>query len=488
MSIAVPMSGKLEENTLPRLLNYLNEIKSTGTLSLTKDGINKKLYFKDGAIIFASSTYDDDRLGELLLKVGKITVNQYETASKVIKQTGKRMGGVMVELGYLKPKDLFWGVKYQVQEIVCSLFSWTSGDYEFVHGALPAAEVITLHMSTANLILQGIKRIDDWTRISRSVPPLDGVLTVTSNPLKLYQDVAMSDDEKRIVSLFDGKRTIKEVFNQAKIGGFEALKAVYILYSIGMLEEPVKAAAASKAKAAPAPPPPPVGPEPIPLDKVAIHKAFIDSKSQNYYELLKVGSEVTVEEMKASYQRLAKLYHPDQQFKAGMSEIKDELDELFKRVSEAYSILSDDSRRWEYDLSLSTVMGEPQRASSDKVVKPKDKAKAKEAFAKGVESFKARDLESATVHFKEAVRLDSGNANYYSHLALALLQRPRREAEAEEAMIEAVRLEPKNPEHHANLGLLYQKAGIKDKAKSAFGEALKLDPKHAKALKGLGKK
>ena len=55
-------------------------------------------------------------------------------------------------------------------------------------------------------------------------------------------------------------------------------------------------------------------------------------------------------------------------------------------------------------------------------------------------------------------------------------------------MLEAIKLEPKNADHQANLGLLYQKSGIRDKAKEAFEAALRLDPKNVKALKGLGKK
>jgi len=480
MSTGIPLAGKLDENNLPRLLSHIHEIKSTGTLALLRDGVNKKLFIKNGDIIFASSTYEGDRLGEILLKTGKITLSQFDAASKIVIQTGKRMGGVLVELGYLKPKDLFWGVKFQVQEIVASLFDWTDGDYDFSAGELPSSEVITLHMSTANLILQGIKRIDDWTRISRGVPPMKSVLALTTNPLKLYQDISLSVEERAMLSLFDGKKSIKEVFALSKMGDFDALKAVYTFFSIGMLEE---AGAPSGKKAGPAKGVD-IGPAPG-LDKTAVHKAYIDSKSQNYYELLHIDTEATSVEVEETYLKMAKLYHPDQQFREGMQQLKGELEELFNRVTEAYNILSDDSRRWEYDLSLATVM---QGRSGTGYKKAKDPAKAKEAYSKGIASFKAKDLESATVHFKEATRLDASNAGYYSHLALALLQRPKRESEAEEAMLAAIELEPGSADHRANLGLLYQRAGIRDKAKQAFEDALKIDPGNDKALKGLGRK
>jgi len=476
----LPLSGKLEENTLPGLLSCLYEKKNTGTLSVARDGIEKSLYFKGGNIVFASSSYEGDRLGEMLLKAGKINLQQFEAASKVIKATGKRIGGVLVELGFLVPKDLFWGVKHQVREIIYSLFDWTEGEYRFYPGDIPSGEVITLHMSTANLILRGVKRINDWTRVSRGMPPMGAVLKVTADPLKLYQDVDLTGDEKRVISLFDGKRTIKEVLALAKAGDFEALKAVHVFYSIGVLEEAEGGELRQDGPAAS------VGEPGTLIDRISVHKAFIDSKSQNHYELLGLDSEASQKEIEAAYQKYARVYHPDQQFKDGMEQLKDELEELFSKVKEAHAILSDDSRRWEYDLSLATVMSAPGRAEASRKGKPKNPAKARDAFLKGVKNLKAKDFESATVKFKEAARLDSTNPEYFSHLALTLLQRPKREAEAEEAMLKAIELEPGNAGHYANLGLLYQKAGLKEKARESFDAALRLEPKNPKALKALG--
>jgi len=482
MSNNVPLKGGLGENSLPKLLIYLSEIKGTGTLRLVNGRIEKKLFIKNGGIVFASSNYEGDRLGELMLKAGKINVQQFEAASKVVVEQGKRMGGVMVELGFIKPKDLFWGVKYQVQEICCSLFTWTEGEYEFLQGDLPSTEVITLHMSTANLILQGVKRIDDWTRISRGIPNMDTVLSVTDNPLKLYQDVSLSAEEKQIVSLFDGKHTIKNVFDTSNVGDFEALKAVYVLYTIGIIEE---ADGKPKKKAAVARPAAEAAERAGALDepdKAAIHDAYLKSREQNFYEVLGLTKNADAGQIEVAYHRLARRYHPDLHYRKGMEGMRTELDNLFGKVTEAYSILSDESRRWEYDLQISTTEeGAPGKAS------PRDPAKAEAAFNSGVNALRARDLDAATNFFNEAIQNDPKNAKYYSHLALALLQRPRRQAEAEEAMQFAIRLEPQVADHQANLGILYQMSGIHDKALKAFDAALRLDPKNKKALKGLGK-
>ena len=84
-----------------------------------------------------------------------------------------------MELGYLTPKDLFWGVKYQVKEIIYSLFQLEDGECEFIEGDVPTDEVITLKMSMGNLIHEGVKRIDNWTRIRREMPDTGIALTLS---------------------------------------------------------------------------------------------------------------------------------------------------------------------------------------------------------------------------------------------------------------------------------------------------------------------
>ena len=64
----------------------------------------------------------------------------------------------------------------------------------------------------------------------------------------------------------------------------------------------------------------------------------------DYYEILTVSRQATLEEIKASYRRLALKYHPDRNPGDRVAE------EQFKRVSEAYQVLSDSEKRQLYDL------------------------------------------------------------------------------------------------------------------------------------------
>lgn len=475
MRAEVPLSGNLEDYSLPEILVYLNQKQKTGTLVLSNPPAEKKIYFKNGDAIFASSNYDDDRLGEMLLKAGTITLEQYDKSVEMLKQTGKRQGAILVELGSLTPKDLFAGVKYQVREIIYSLFMWEKGLFNFIEAPLLAEEVITLKMSMGNLIYEGIGRIDNWTRIRGEMPPTESVLKLNDDPLCLFQDVGLKGHDMTILSLVDGKTTIKEIMENSGLSSFNALKALYVLYSLGILvlkegraEEPVDMSMEEILRSE------------TPEEKAFIEKVdslYIDIDNKTHYELLGVDDTADSNTVKKAYYRLAKEYHPDRHHSTTDADLKEKLTAIFDRLSKAYDILKDDKNREEYERSF-------LRKDVAAIVSA-DAERAEEQYKRGIEEFKKGDYWSAADLFRWATRLAPDKARYWSYLSLSLSKMPNRLKEAEETLLKAIELEPHKAEHYANLGLLYLKAGMKKRAKSQFEKALRWDPKNQKALQGL---
>ena len=66
---------------------------------------------------------------------------------------------------------------------------------------------------------------------------------------------------------------------------------------------------------------------------------------QDYYEILGLKRDATAEEIKSSYRRLARKWHPDLR----PAHEKKEAEEQFKRVNEAYEVLKDSEKRARYD-------------------------------------------------------------------------------------------------------------------------------------------
>src|SRR4030042_3835297 len=117
------ISGFLKHYPLADIFLDLHRSEKDGILEIRNGSTSKRIYMKNGDMVFATSNKEEDRLGEVLLKAGRITADQYYQSVDIIKKTGKRLGAALVELGYIKPEALIQAVRHQVEEIVLSLFN-----------------------------------------------------------------------------------------------------------------------------------------------------------------------------------------------------------------------------------------------------------------------------------------------------------------------------------------------------------------------------
>ena len=480
----IPLKENIKKFSLPYIINSIREENTTGILRLTNQNIKKDLFIKGGYIIFATSNRDEERLGDILLKSGKINKEQYDISVRVLKETGKRQGQILLEQKFISAKELLTFIRHQIKEIIMELFSWEKGEYEFIPGELPMEEVITLDISTGNIIIEGIKKINNLTIIRSGLPSVNSIPALSSNPLNIFQDVELDSDVKNILLLINGKNRLKDICNISSLPEFDALKNIYLLYSTGFILNKIEGVKTLKEEA--------IEQEPIKTSKESvdiekIHNAFSLLKEQNNYEILNVKENAAEAEIKKAYFRLAKEYHPDRHLnlKEKSADIKNKLEALFARITEAYNILIDDEKKREYDISLAARFikhREKEEAKEDNI------NKAKAQFIIGKKNMDKGNFWGAADALRWAIRLDPNNAKYLSHFGKALSHMPRRLHEAEESCKKAIKMEPTNSDHYINLATIYKKAGLEGKAKAMLEDALKWDPDNETILTELGRK
>jgi len=148
---------------LADLLSLIHEAGKSGFLLFEYQDEEKAVYLNRGEVVFAESNIPTDRLGACLLRTGLIDEAQLALAeSRYHPMT--RFGKVIVELGLLTPRDLWSGVKSQVEEIVRSLFSYTAGWIHFWEGEIEPDNVVRLSLPTNRLIDEGLARRDELLR------------------------------------------------------------------------------------------------------------------------------------------------------------------------------------------------------------------------------------------------------------------------------------------------------------------------------------
>jgi len=157
--MSIVLSGKLSFTPLAESLEQLRGKNATGTLTVRCGDTVKIIYIKDGQIIFASSTVVDDRLGEILVKAGKLTRDNLEQALQAYKKSVgiKKLGAILVEQGFVSPRDLFAALKTQVKDIIYSLFLLAEGEYQF-EDCLPP-DILQLQINFESLIAEIIQRM-----------------------------------------------------------------------------------------------------------------------------------------------------------------------------------------------------------------------------------------------------------------------------------------------------------------------------------------
>ncbi len=157
--MALSLSGNLIETPFSDVIAVLRQQKATGTLTCGTGPDEKSLYVKNGHIIFATSKDERDRLGEIMMKNGKITRGQLDRALKMHQNSAglKKIGAIFVEQGFVSPKDLFNGLNTQVRAIIHSLFLLTEGPYNFEE-RLPA-DVIPLQINMEELLRDVIQQM-----------------------------------------------------------------------------------------------------------------------------------------------------------------------------------------------------------------------------------------------------------------------------------------------------------------------------------------
>jgi hypothetical protein len=153
------LTGNFKETPFSVVVAALSQQGATGTLICVAGRFEKSVYLKSGQIVFAASKDESDRLGETMVRVGMITRSQLsKTLELHQKSMGlKKIGAVMVEHGFVTPKELFNGLKHQVRGILRGLLLLTEGTYSFKE-TIPR-DIIPLQISMDELMREAAQPV-----------------------------------------------------------------------------------------------------------------------------------------------------------------------------------------------------------------------------------------------------------------------------------------------------------------------------------------
>ncbi len=240
------IKGSLKEASLPDVLQLLALGKKTGCLAVADRQNFGYIYFEDGRICYASIVNRRDRIGDLLRKNQLVTSEQLDQAIHLQEvHRDRRLGDILIELGAVSREQLERLLFLQIEEAVYHLFTWVQGTFNFEAGVKPEQQVFTVSINPESLLLEGARRVDEWSQIEKKIPSFDIIFAV--DPAHAPgDDVDLSTHQRRILPLLDGTRDVRQVIDECSLVEFEAAQALYGLITAGYVRR-----VGTSAKAAP---------------------------------------------------------------------------------------------------------------------------------------------------------------------------------------------------------------------------------------------
>ncbi|HVR72180.1 MAG TPA: DUF4388 domain-containing protein [Vicinamibacteria bacterium] len=223
--------GEIGDTNVAELLRSLLNSGETGFLTVRDGDVTKSVYIRAGRVLYAASTNVDERLGESLLLRGRITARQYVEASKMVRP-GLRLGAILLELGALESEELIPAVEHQVKEILMDLFTWTHGTYDLVIKDLDPDTLVTLNISTENLILEGIRRVRAWSQLMRGLGDIGAVLARAGGP---DYKLELSAEEQEVLAQVNGRSTVEQICDVSYLSHFETCRILWGLLVLGVV-------------------------------------------------------------------------------------------------------------------------------------------------------------------------------------------------------------------------------------------------------------
>jgi hypothetical protein len=162
------LSADVRAFPIADVLGLIHRATKSGFLLFCHGEHEKAVYLHRGEVVFAASNRSVDRIGECLLRAGVISLEQLREAERSY-DPSERFGKILVCKGYLSARELWNGVKYQVEETVRSLFAYTAGDVHFWEGEVQPDNVVRLSLPTKRLVAEGLQRRDELLKLLASL-------------------------------------------------------------------------------------------------------------------------------------------------------------------------------------------------------------------------------------------------------------------------------------------------------------------------------
>ena len=328
----------------------------SGRIVFRRAEAEKCVHYDEGRPVFATSNLPHDRMGDLLYREGKITREQHAASREVLVETGRRLGEILVEMGFIKHRELLPAVRRHVEDIFYSVFAWDTGECVARTGAAEREEQIRLVTHPTALIVEGIRRKMGPSGLGQRLGGPAAVLVPAKRAMIVttLADADLLAEERQMIGLFDGRRTLADVVLAAGLDELTVLQLTYALIvlqvihpraldaalaigtSAGVNDDSARALASVETR----------------IDRERVLAKHAQVVEADYFAILGVKRDVTGFEIRRAYEALRGAFAPESFPVEVQRDLASPLTEIAAVAEEAFRVLGDDRIRAQYLANL----------------------------------------------------------------------------------------------------------------------------------------
>ncbi len=229
------LHGSLASMPLTDLLQWLSTARKSGTLSVTRNRVAKRIILREGLVIACSSDDPPELLGHFLVSHGKITEDTLRLALSRQRESREHLGKILVDMKAITGDDLIRHLAAKAEETIFSLFDWEEAEFRFDENEAPDPNIFPVSLKVEEILLRGLKRFDEMKRI-RSVFNDPGIVLRRVPDRRPPPEVFQNRMARRIYEAINGERTVAGILLHAHGSEFLVKRFLFELFRTGFLE------------------------------------------------------------------------------------------------------------------------------------------------------------------------------------------------------------------------------------------------------------
>ena len=232
------LAGDLAAITVSELLSWAQDKAQTGRLQISSGDARVEIYLRRGKIDFATAVGvgEDLLLGRFAVEAGALTPDALtQVLDERARATTKPVlfGTDLVARGLITEAQLKQAMARQIAEVVYETLRWSKGHFSFralAPNDLPElARDAALAIPVDSLLLEGFRRVDEWSVIEREVDDFDLVFVPNEVRVAEVARGQLTRDEIAVLELVNGRTPVKEIIRSLRLGSFDVSKILYRL-------------------------------------------------------------------------------------------------------------------------------------------------------------------------------------------------------------------------------------------------------------------